>query len=346
MTDPVDKLSEEKPKDGKWAKLAKLIKKVFEISAYEHIDGYVSAPMGRTDDEVRTEARSLSGGLPDKAKGKLVDRLIEGAKAKREKAAKQRADGKGDLADRTEAQARALEVAADELNKQLHPLQQRKVKIGGGGEPAGQSMLRPGVLIPAGVVAVALVGVGILVASSGGDGGDDFPAEATTPVLNASAAPVAVATGNFTISGSGVDLSGPYIARISDGTCADYAATGDGKGTYNVPTPGYRSDVEYPFEVYSDLSITGYQGPGTYSGSDLGGGVDVLQLEGGGPSVRSNGSKAFSVTTRPDGSGRVRFAGTDERALVSGSERTVGGSMSWTCDEVRLDGGYVLAHAQ
>jgi hypothetical protein len=239
-------------------------------------------------------------------------------------------------------------VAADELNKQLDPVQQRKVQIGGGEKAAegGQTMLRPAVLVPAGVVAVALaVGGGILIASGGDDSGDDFPAEASTPVLDASAAEEAVATGDFTIQGEGVDLSGPFIARMSSGTCAEYAANGE-QGRYAVPVPAYRSEVEYPFEVYVDMSVADYNGPGTYSGSQLGGGVDVIELDGGGPAVRSDGSASYSVTVRADGSGEASFSGDDQRAQVSGTPRTVGGSMSWTCDELPIDDAYVLGHAQ
>src|SRR5688500_6099470 len=114
-----EKATEPKPKDGKWVWLAKFFNRRAEGSAYEHIDGYVSRPEGRDDVDVRVEARSLSGALPNAAKGKLVDSLVEGAKAKREKAAKQRAEGREDLAVRTEAQARGLEVAADDINKNL-----------------------------------------------------------------------------------------------------------------------------------------------------------------------------------------------------------------------------------
>lgn len=339
---------------GMWDKIIRFIyKKASATSAYEMIDGYVSAPGGRSEEDVRVEAKSLSSGVPGKEKGKVVDKLIAGAKQRREKAAKQRAEGKAELADRTEQQARSLEMAADELNKGLPKADQRPVKIGGGEKPAEEekteggphTLLRPAVLIPAGVVAVALVGVGVLVASNGGDSGDDFPDEASSPVLDASAPAEAVATGNFTIQGDGVDLSGPFIARVSDSTCAEYAATGE-SGRYSVPVPGYRDDVEYPFEVYVDLGVADYHGPGTYTGSELGGGVDVIELDGGGPAVRSDGSPSFTVTTQADGSGEASFSGTDQRAQVAGEERTVSGSMTWTCDEVRLDGGYVLAHAQ
>jgi hypothetical protein len=161
-----------------------IYKKSAEVSAYEMIDGYVSKPGGRGDEDVQVEARSLSS-APGFDKGKLVDKLIDGAKERRAKAAKQRAEGRPDLADRTEEQARSLEVAAEEINKQLPAAKQRKVNVAPkpGAAPAEPeerpeegphtAAPRPGnrpalLLAGGGILAVLVVGLFVVL---GGDGG-------------------------------------------------------------------------------------------------------------------------------------------------------------------------------
>jgi hypothetical protein len=175
---------------GVWEKVIKWIyKKSAEISAYEMIDGYVSAPGGRGDEDVQVEARSLSG-APGFDKGKLVDKLVEGAKARRAKAAKQRAEGRPDLADRTDEQARSLEVAADAVNKELPAAEQRQVQVApkpGETPPAEPeekpeggphtAIPRPGnrpalLLAGGGILAVLMVGLVLLIGGGDDDGGD------------------------------------------------------------------------------------------------------------------------------------------------------------------------------
>src|SRR5690349_21843471 len=122
-----EKALETSPEDSEGSLFAKLLKKSLDASAYERIDGYVSRPEGRSEEDVRVEAKTFATGIPGPVRGKLVDRLVEGAKDRWKKAARQRAQGKTDLAERTEAQARNLEAAADELNKTLPNALRRKV---------------------------------------------------------------------------------------------------------------------------------------------------------------------------------------------------------------------------